>query len=315
VVPNTTIATKKPSQLERMEGLIYPKEKVQESFDIIRSTIVKFGAFPLAFNGGKDSLCLLHMVETVWEMMERKDKIKLIFWKVKDEFPEVEQYVAKILQEKEKYEVTIFDDSHSMFADCRKLVAEGMKAVFLGTRNCDVNKPEEKNKHILRMWNMDAIRIMPLMKFTTNNIGAYLEHHGCFYPAVYRNGFTSLGTQEATIANPYCYSFELKTYLPFWTLPCDSLERGSRAFKSKTVKDTSRVCVQGREAKYLELAKEQLLAKGYKEVIFATFSEDKNDLLKTYAYVWRIGHEEFRPLAAKTHQRNMVPFLYRRDLH
>ena len=72
----------------------FPQKKVDEAramiFDLVEN--VGVDSLAIAYNGGKDSIVLQHLVRTTVGM---DTQIKLLLWHVADEFPEVIECINK----------------------------------------------------------------------------------------------------------------------------------------------------------------------------------------------------------------------------
>eukprot|EP00494_Astrolonche_serrata_P026332 UN26593 len=101
----------------------------------------------VAYNGGKDSIVTLHLVQNSFFKQHPAAKLNIIFWNVADEFPEIQKDVSTMTErlDKNKYNFITFPTSKKMAEDVRKLGTKlGIKYVFLGTRNADMKKRKRK---------------------------------------------------------------------------------------------------------------------------------------------------------------------------
>jgi len=201
----------------------FPQKKVDEAramiFDLVEN--VGVDSLAIAYNGGKDSIVLQHLVRTTVGM---DAPIKLLLWHVADEFPEVIECINNFLED-DGLEIVRFSDSDVMVQDVKQLVEQGNEYIFLGTRMADL-KPGEVAEYQKPMWG-GGVRVMPLMFFTIQDIGSYLNHHQIPYPQCYDQGFTSLGTVKATIRNPFIYDTKTGSFSPAWHLRHPSYEVNS----------------------------------------------------------------------------------------
>jgi len=260
-------------------------------FDLVEEVGVE--SLAIAYNGGKDSIVLQHLVRTTVGMDEQ---IKLLLWHVADEFPEVIECINNFLED-DGLEIVRFSDSNVMVQDVKQLVEQGNEYIFLGTRMADL-KQGEVPEYQKPMWG-GGVRVMPLMFFTIQDIGSYLNHFQIPYPECYDQGFTSLGTVRATIRNPFLYDIKTNSFAPAWHLRHPSLERANRAYVNKSLRTNTAAiqCSENVEPEILEIAISEIEARGFQKVDVFDFRKDTKTLRDEFNYVWILGTDGERPLA------------------
>lgn len=273
----------------------FPHRKVEDARKMILNYIGEVGvdSCAIAFNGGKDSIVLQHLVRTTIGL---DTNIKILLWHVKGEFGEVMDCVNNFLNEPNNVDVIRFSDSTDMMSDVKTLVEQGSENIFLGTRVADI-RGGEKPEFTKPMWG-GGTRIMPLMFFTIADIGDYLNHYQIPYPSYYKRGYTSLGTVRSTIPNPFLYDFEQKEYLAAWFLPHASLERANRAYVNKALKsETAAItCSQKLDPAILELAISEIEKKEFDSIKVFNLDRSLKSLREEFKYVWVLGGNELASL-------------------
>lgn len=263
----------------------YPSEKVATAQKVVVNAVQEVGidCVAIAYNGGKDSIALTHLVRSAIGM---DVNIKLLMWHTKGEFDEVMQCINTFLHDASCLEVIQFSDSREMIKDVQELVEQGTQYVFLGTRFADL-KSGEKAEFIKPMWG-GGTRVMPLMQFSIEDIGEYLRFHRIPYPSLYNEGYTSLGTQKSTIRNPFLYDASSETFAPAWNLRRPKLERANRAYINHSMKnETSAIlCPEELDPAILEIAVSEIGNKGFESIAVFHLDRDLKSLRSEYKFVW-----------------------------
>lgn len=263
----------------------YPSEKVTAAHKVVLDAVREVGidCLAIAYNGGKDSIALTHLVRSAIGM---DVGIKALMWHVKGEFDEVMQCINTFLHDASCLEVIQFSDSSKMFKDVQELVEQGIQYVFLGTRIVDL-KVGEKAEFIKPMWG-GGKRVMPLMHFSIEDIGEYLRFHQIPYPSLYDNGYTSLGTQKSTIRNPFLYDPSSETFAPAWNLRQPKLERANRAYINQSLKSETCaiLCSEELDPAILNIAVLEIGSKGFESIEVFHLDRNLESLRCEYKFVW-----------------------------
>jgi len=269
----------------------FPHKKVNAARKLILNLVEEVGVdrFAIAFNGGKDSIVLQHLVRSSIGM---NTNIKLVFWHVNDEFEDVTNCINDFLNESSTLDITHFSDPNEMFKDVQQLVEQGTEYIFLGTRSEDL-KVHETREYQKPMWG-GGTRVMPLMYFTIQDIGNYLHYYKIRYPSYYREGYTSLGTIKSTIRNPFLYDRTSKTFEPAWSLRHPMLERANRAYINKKIKiDSAAIqCSMRLDPVILDIAISEIQSRGFQDIEIFHFDRDTMTLRAEFKYVWVFGSAE-----------------------
>jgi FAD synthetase len=173
----------------------------------------------IAFNGGKESLIVLHKNLKALQ----NSKIKLFRILDKDEFPEIEEYVQKILK---MYSLEILE-----FSDMKESINKlkdiyNVNTVILGNRRTDPN-----SSHLNTYTETDdnwpkIVRYFPLLNWSYKNVWNYIVSHKLPVCSLYEKGYTSIGNIKNTFPNYYL--FQDNKFLHAKYLEDESLEREGR---------------------------------------------------------------------------------------
>ncbi|KAJ3423431.1 fad synthase [Anaeramoeba flamelloides] len=212
--------------------------KIKESVRIIEEAVTRFGyeGLALSYNGGKDCLTILDLINSVAtgkipSRLINPEKLKEIFvfyLHNEGDFEEMNQFVEKSLSEygfQNYTKLTINSLQQGLIHILKKHPTR--KGIILGTRVADLNgkkqpvfAPTDGN------W-PEAIRISPIMQWNYSDVWEYIQKNQVKYCVLYDKGFTSLGLKSQTKPNPLLKQ-KNGEFLPAWKLPENSSEREGR---------------------------------------------------------------------------------------
>mmetsp|Transcript_11187 Transcript_11187/g.20662 ORF Transcript_11187/g.20662 Transcript_11187/m.20662 type:complete len:243 (-) Transcript_11187:289-1017(-) len=205
-VENTEVAKK---MAELMQS-VAPQEcnEMSESLKVISDALERYAPEQLAlsFNGGKDCTVVLHLIRAVLQQKYSKEeshmrfsKLKLVYFKKDDDFPEMLDFVESI---KEKYSTTVEAYPSSYRVGLEMLESEGIKAVFMGQRKTDpFGANLEHFSPCSEGW-PNIMRINPILNWSYCTVWSFLRGCELEYCKLYDNGYTSLGSIHTTTRNP-----------------------------------------------------------------------------------------------------------------
>lgn len=214
---------------------------VKRSLDIIRQALESYNydatKFAIGFNGGKDCTVLLHLVHCVlvsWpSFVNSKAKLNTVFIKVKDSFPEVEEFVKQSIARYNLHLLEFEGPCYKRALSALKASATGSEidAIFMGTRSSDINYPLAATQRTDPGW-PDFLRVNPLLDWSYHDIWSFLLDLNVPYCPLYDRGYTSLGDRNNTFLNPRLRSTTASgevVYLPAYRLDDPNLERTGRS--------------------------------------------------------------------------------------
>lgn len=205
-------------------------KKIEESFKIINDAYVKYQQdICICFNGGKDSIVLLDLVEKYHtETKEGKQySMRSFFLQSNDEFPEMKKYINDV-KDYWNHEFETIETS-SLKEGLSKIINKySMKAIFLGVRKSD---PEGKNSHVFEPTSNGypkAMRVLPILHWDYKDIWQYIDKLKIPVCELYNKGYTSIGSPSKTRPNPQLYDLVTKKYKHARELRNGNLERIGR---------------------------------------------------------------------------------------
>ena len=182
-----------------------------------------------SFNGGKDAVVILHLMRAALaahnEVTGGSSRMRIIFFEVADEFPEVEAFVHDSIARHDlvgmRYQVGFADG-------LRQCIEEhGSQAFVLGTREDDPNAKGQQDFCPSSDWMPPFMRVNPILTWTYGEVWAFLRTYSLPYCSLYDDGYTSLGKTTNTARNPALLRPD-GTYGAAWELADGSLERAGR---------------------------------------------------------------------------------------
>ncbi|OHT03313.1 putative FAD synthase [Tritrichomonas foetus] len=209
----------------------FPKSlnsKIESSLGIIASAYEQYRKeLGVCFNGGKDSVVLLDLVQRFHEENKCDFPMNSFFFKSPHEFPEMAEYVKNAENYwKQNFRVI---ESASLQQGLSTIVDKyGVNAIFLGVRQSD-----PKGGNLLPFtpttegW-ADAMRIFPLLEWEYSDIWEYLDVMKLPICDLYKRGYTSIGSPATTKPNPHLYDPLKGEYKHARELKDGSLERLGR---------------------------------------------------------------------------------------
>ncbi len=191
------------------------------------------GEISVAFNGGKDSIAMLHLMHAVAKAKNKAaltDKLQALYIREKEPFEEVEDFIEECSVRYNLNLVTIeapMKEALATFLQQRPSV----KAMVLGTRQGD---PGSQGQGHFSPTNGDwpkVVRVNPVIHLEYSHVWTFIRGLSLPYPGLYDQGYTSLGNRNNTKPNPKL-AFQTpdgKTaYNPAYELADGSYERSGR---------------------------------------------------------------------------------------
>ncbi|KAH9599806.1 Phosphoadenosine phosphosulfate reductase [Trypanosoma melophagium] len=228
---STEVIVEESNGFEKMER---PSELlVRSSLDMIRDEAAHFKPeqIGIAFNGGKDSVVMMDLLQCVFgaEVMKKCCIFVLGVGGMK-EFSEVvsfrEQYAKTF-----GFTITNTDASLSMKEGLAYLKeTKDIQLVFMGTRKSDSAHQKESIERTTKGW-PDMLRVCPLFHWSYEDIWGYILAYGIPFCSLYAQGYTSLGGLNYTSPNPLLRRSD-GTFSPAWELSDTSAERNGRLVKA-----------------------------------------------------------------------------------
>lgn len=170
----------------------------------------------ISFNGGKESLVVLHKYMRETKIIFRIDK--------GDEFREINDYVEYI-SELYGIKVITFDN---MKSGITKLKEEyNVKIVIMGCRRSDPGCTDLKEMQITDSDWPQVMRHNPLLDWSYADVWNYISNNKLPVCSLYEKGYTSIGNKSNTFPNYTLFNAD-GSYLHAKTLKDESLERIGR---------------------------------------------------------------------------------------
>ena len=188
-----------------------------------------------SFNGGKDAVVILHLMRAAVagynEQTGKSVQLRVIFFEMEDEFPEVDAFVRETI---ERYNLIRTSYAGVGFAQgLRECIAEhGSKAFVLGTRGGDPNAKGQEDFAPSSDWMPPFMRVNPILHWDYSDVWAFLRGYELPYCTLYADGYTSLGKMSLTRRNPALLRPD-GNYGPAWELVDGALERDGRVSAPK----------------------------------------------------------------------------------
>ncbi|EFA77806.1 hypothetical protein PPL_09304 [Heterostelium album PN500] len=220
-------------------------EKINKSIATIELTFnkYKFEEIALCFNGGKDCVVLLHLMNYVLvkRTKQQKDnnidnnnsidsyKLRTLYFHSEDSFKEVTKftdYCSKI------YNLHVESIDKGLKDGLEQQVnMHSIKAIFAGTRSTD-----PYSSHLTEFTQTDPswpqfIRVSPILEWNYADVWKFIRTFKIPYCVLYDEGYTSIGHVNDTIPNPALLDESTGKYLPAYHLKDGTLERSGRLKK------------------------------------------------------------------------------------
>lgn len=161
----------------------------------------------IAFNGGKDSTVMLHLITSMYPEHPFPIYYHL---HVDDTFEEEMEFVLEripVLYPKLVLSVHRTDRNTAALKDFLSK-NPSIKLMMIGLRasdtTCDVAVREFMETE--EPYPAGIIRCHPLLSFSYRNIWTYMDWYGLEYCSLYDKGFTSIGAKSTTKPNPFLLS-------------------------------------------------------------------------------------------------------------
>lgn len=227
--------------------------KLANSLSIVHKAFSQYGEeeLSLAFNGGKDNMLLLHLIILYLQSRQRTvEGFNSIYFVNSDDFEEVKCFVEKIASDHKLNLIRIIEQAEQ---ECdatspnaapkkRNVFKDGLsylqtsypsiKAVFLGTRECDPYSEHLKSFMMTDPGWPSYMRVYPILQWTYREVWEYLLLFKVPYCSLYNHGYTSLGDRSSTVPNPELSIRDshgnISGYKPAYELRDGSQERSGR---------------------------------------------------------------------------------------
>lgn len=221
-------------------------EKFWNSVTNARRTLELYGleGCAFSFNGGKDSTVLLHLLrvaiytegfDSLSNNAQLADMMVFTFAK-QDDFPEIKKFVKESSQQ---YGLDVVMRSETFKEGLEMFVHNGIRAIFMGTRQGDPNSQGQGIFTPSSMGWPPFMRVNPIWDWTYAEVWKFLGAIHAPICSLYEIGYTSVGQMKNTLPNE-----ELRrddgTYRPAWELVDGRAERAGRDNTARLRRSTSR---------------------------------------------------------------------------
>lgn len=193
---------------------------------------VGFNNVYVSFNGGKDSVTVLHLYRlTVLYDSKLCDKtgtspLNVVYFRDAEtrEFPEIESFLQ---QTSKRYNFSLQVIGGNWRIGIPKLPQGEKKAFVLGSRRSDFKSDDVSEIEAGNVENISFTRIHPIMDWTYGDVWNFIRLFSLEYCQLYDKGYTSIGSVDDTVENPHLRNPD-GSYAPAYTLKDWSLERSGR---------------------------------------------------------------------------------------
>jgi FAD synthetase len=182
-----------------------------------------------SFNGGKDAVVILHLTLAALAAHNNATgeakRLRVIFFEVPDEFPEIDAFVRDTVSQ---HGLELVSSSLGFADGLRSCIAEhGSSAFVLGTRGSDPNAGGQQAFTPSSDWMPPFMRVNPILTWSYADVWTFLRRFELPYSPLYDAGYTSLGKMTNTQKNPALVRAD-GSYAPAYTLTDETLERAGR---------------------------------------------------------------------------------------
>nr|PVC53017.1 hypothetical protein MACL_00000379 [Theileria orientalis] len=209
------------------ENLSNLSQLIGDSVKIIINSFNKFGQSNvyLSFNGGKDSVVALHLYRIASHEFAAENKghdLQAVYFKdpSANEFDEITGFIHTITS-KYGLNLRVVEDTWE-----RGVKLFQNSSFILGSRSMDEGCGDLKPLEAGDADDFEFFRINPILNWTYGDVWNFLLYFQLEYCSLYDKGYTSIGTVNDTLPNPYLKSGD--TYLPAYKLTQWEYERCSR---------------------------------------------------------------------------------------
>ena len=238
--PTPTTTTSTSDALELHSRLVAAAEEdtplgraVGHGLQVLKDAFRLYGADRVvsSFNGGKDAVAILHLCRAALAAHDETARLRVIFFEVDDEFPEIDAFVRESVK---KHDLDLVAMSGVGFAEGlgQCIAMHDSKAFVLGTREADPNAGGQQDFAPSSDWMPPFMRVNPILTWGYHDVWDFLRTFDLDYCALYDDGYTSLGKQASTNRNPALKRPD-GSYAPAWLLKDESLERAGRIATKK----------------------------------------------------------------------------------
>ncbi|KAF0751481.1 FAD synthase-like [Aphis craccivora] len=204
-----------------------------EGIQVIKESIEKFTLqnIFLSFNGGKDCVVLLYLLQAVLEELKYHERIKAVYFQSDDQFSEEEDYVQSTVN---RFDLDLTVIKGELKSGLNDFLKENPQfcASIIGTRQSDTGS--RKLQFFQKTdpgWPV-LVRVQPLLHWNYDNIWSFLRQFSIPYCSLYDKGYTSLGNKSKSHPNPNLKYIDENTgevkYWPAFLLQDSNSERENR---------------------------------------------------------------------------------------
>ena len=238
LLPTTTTSTSDALELHSRLAAAAEEDTplgraVGHGLQVLKDAFRLYGADRVvsSFNGGKDAVAILHLCRAALAAHDETARLRVIFFEVDDEFPEIDAFVRESVK---KHDLDLVAMSGVGFAEGlgQCIAMHDSKAFVLGTREADPNAGGQQDFAPSSDWMPPFMRVNPILTWGYHDVWDFLRTFDLDYCALYDDGYTSLGKQASTNRNPALKRPD-GTYAPAWLLKDESLERAGRIATKK----------------------------------------------------------------------------------
>nr|XP_045626132.1 FAD synthase-like [Procambarus clarkii] len=208
------------------------QEPVEETLNILKQCYDQYRAeeICICYNGGKDCLAVLHIVNAMMQRNFPNTKLQAVYITEKNAFPQVTKFVQESIN---RYNLDCEILPGPMKVALFKLLEKRpkIKAVIMGTRQGD---PYSDTLEFFSPTDKDwppMMRVSAILNWKYNNVWDFIRGLYLPYCNLYDRGYTSLGSQDNTLPNPFLETRDRigqVTYLPAYLLKDHHMERKGR---------------------------------------------------------------------------------------
>lgn len=185
--------------------------KLTSALTVLSDALRLYGPEQLfsSYNGGKDAVVIMHLLRAVVAKHSADTgtlhRPKLIYFAIKDEFPEVLEHIREsemaFALDLTRYECGI---ATGLKRHVESMRAEGhdTPAFVLGTRRGDPNCGDQESFAPSSSWMPPFMRVNPILDWDYGHVWHFLRTFALPYCALYDQGYTSLGKTTDTRQNP-----------------------------------------------------------------------------------------------------------------